>query len=127
MANTFRNAALSRLFCAGTAILLASTLACGGGGSSTPTTPVTPPAPATNTVSGAAAKGIIQNGSVTVYELVKGSWSNIGTGTTDTTGSYTLTATGYQGGVVKIAITSGSGNKMVWDGPNGNTVVEALP
>jgi hypothetical protein len=118
MANPFRSSALSRLFGAGTALLLALTLACGGGGGGSTTN--IPPAPSTNAISGAAAKGIIQNGAVTAYELVGGGWAQIGTATTDTTGAYSLTATGYKGGVVKVTITAGSGSRMVWDGPTGN-------
>ena len=58
--------------------------ACGGsgGGSSTPST--------STALSGVAAKGVIQPGIVTAYELVDGAWVARGSATTNDSGQYSL-------------------------------------
>lgn len=121
----------TRLRGAGPALALCTILACGGGGgsSSNKTTDTTPNP--SSTVAGAAAKGIIRNGTVNAYELVKGAWTLRGTASTDHDGAYSLTTAGYAGGPARLTLTWASGSTMVWDGATGNGhtfgVEEPLP
>ena len=85
--------------------------ACGGGGSSS-----TQLAPVTKTsLSGVAAKGVIQGGEVTAYELTSSGWVARGTATTNAKGEYQLSMTDYAGGVVKLEIKAGNTSTMKCD------------
>ena len=101
------------------AVAISSALltACGGGGGggsgSTSSTP------ATYSVSGTAAKGIIQHGIVTAKEYVGTNWNTVGTSTTDENGDYSLLLSGYAGGILKIEITAGANTTMKCDGSSG--------
>lgn len=86
--------------------------ACGGGSSSTTPTP-TPVAK--TSLSGVAAKGVIQGGEVTAYELTSSGWVVRGTATTNAKGEYQLSMTGYAGGVVKLEIKAGTTSTMKCD------------
>jgi hypothetical protein len=100
-----------------TAFTLVVGLGCsGGGGSSTSN----PPQPGTSlAVSGSAGLGTVQQGVVMAYEWKGGTWTQEGQGTTDATGQYSLSLSGYAGGSVKVALTGGSATQMVWNGPTG--------
>ncbi|MDD2343607.1 MAG: hypothetical protein PHV54_12065 [Tolumonas sp.] len=94
------------------AVAISSALltACGGGGGSS-----TSATPTTYTVSGTAAKGIIQHGIVTAKEYVNQNWSTVGSATTDDQGNYTLALTNYSGGPLKIEITADANTTMKCD------------
>jgi hypothetical protein len=85
--------------------------ACGGGSSSTDSSP----SPSSYSVSGTAAKGIIQGGIVTADEYVGSDWENVGNTKTDTNGKYSLTLSGYTGGPLRITITADSSTTMKCD------------
>jgi len=89
--------------------------ACGGGGGSSSSSST----PSTYTVSGTAAKGVIQKGIVTAKEYVNGTWNTVGTSLTDDNGDYSLLLSGYAGGILKIEITAGSNTTMKCDGSSG--------
>lgn len=79
----------------------------------------TPPAEITNsTLSGTAAKGIIQNGQIKAIEL-KSDGSNlaeVGSTTTDDKGHYELKLDdNYQGGIVRMLVSAGPTTKMKCD------------
>ncbi|HHJ19116.1 MAG TPA: hypothetical protein ENJ84_04705 [Gammaproteobacteria bacterium] len=106
------------------AIAIATSLAltaCGGNGNSDdPDDPDDPADPtATNrTVSGIAAKGIIQKGLVTAVELnVDGTDAKtVGTTTTDNEGKYQLKLnSNYLGGPIKVTVSSQPGTTMICD------------
>ena len=86
----------------------------GGGGSSNNSS-----TPSTYTVSGTAAKGVIQKGIVTAKEYVNGAWNTVGASLTDDNGDYSLLLSGYAGGVLKIEITAGTNTTMKCDGSSG--------
>jgi|GEM_PF-5232303 hypothetical protein len=94
------------------AVAISSALltACGGGGGSS-----TSSTPTTYSVSGTAAKGIIQHGIVTAKEYVNKNWATVGSTTTDDQGNYSLTLTNYSGGPLKIEITAGTNTTMKCD------------
>lgn len=83
--------------------------ACGGsgGGSSAPST--------STPLSGVAAKGVIQQGIVTAYELVDGAWVARGTAETNDSGQYSLNLVNYKNGVVKLVLSAGANTKMKCD------------
>lgn len=83
--------------------------ACGGsgGGSSTPST--------STALSGVAAKGVIQQGIVTAYELVDGAWVERGSATTNDSGQYSLNLVNYKNGIVKLVLSAGANTKMKCD------------
>lgn len=93
--------------------------ACGGGGSSSSSSSSSSSTTSTYTVSGTAAKGVIQKGIVTAKEYVNGAWSTVGASLTDDNGDYSLTLAGYTGGVLKIEITAGANTTMKCDGSSG--------
>ncbi|RCL85790.1 hypothetical protein [Hyphomonas sp.] len=106
------------------AVLLA---ACGGGGGSGGSDPAPPPAPPAPSginfeLEGTATKGVILGGTVRVLDANDAS-VEIATGTTTTfDGSFDLSvlgSTGFEGQVVKIVVTGGSGAVMVCDAPSG--------
>ncbi|MGL4207150.1 MAG: hypothetical protein ACRCRW_13655, partial [Aeromonadaceae bacterium] len=97
-----------------TAITSALLLTACGGGSDSSSTPQTKPASSTS-LSGVAAKGVIQGGNVTAYELTSSGWVLRGTATTSAKGEYQLSMTGYSGGVVKLEIKAGSTSTMKCD------------
>jgi Viral BACON domain len=118
-----RYAGLTALACA---VLLA---ACGGGGGSggsdpAPAPPPAPPAPSgiSFELEGTATKGVILGGTVRVLDA-NDITVEIATGTTTTfDGSFDLSvlgSTGFEGQVVKIVVTGGSGAVMVCDAPSG--------
>lgn len=80
--------------------------ACGGsgGGSSSSTA-----------LSGVAAKGVIQQGIVTAYELVEGAWVARGTAETNDSGQYSLNLVNYKNGVVKLVLSAGANTRMKCD------------
>lgn len=83
--------------------------ACGGsgGGSSTPST--------STALSGVAAKGVIQQGIVTAYELVDGAWVERGSATTNDSGQYSLNLVNYKNGIVKLVLSAGTDTRMKCD------------
>ena len=83
--------------------------ACGGsgGGSSTPST--------STALSGVAAKGVIQQGIVTAYELVEGEWVARGSATTNDSGQYSLNLVNYKNGIVKLELSAGANTRMKCD------------
>ena len=93
--------------------------ACGGGGSSSSSSSSSSSTASTYTISGTAAKGIIQKGIVTTKEYVGGTWTTVGSTLTDDNGDYTLSLSGYAGGVLKIEITAGANTTMKCDGSSG--------
>lgn len=84
--------------------------ACGGSGGSSSSTQDTATA-----ISGGAAKGVIQQGIVTAYELVAGVWVVRGSTTTDDGGQYSLSLKNYNDGIVKLVITADSNTRMKCD------------
>ena len=99
------------------AVAIASALtltACGGSGDNARIDPV-----ATNrTVSGTAAKGIIQHGLVTAVELNANGTAarTVGTTTTDTKGKYQLKLnSNYRGGPLRVTVASQPGTTMICD------------
>lgn len=90
--------------------------ACGGsgGGSSTPST--------STALSGVAAKGVIQQGIVTAYELVDGAWVARGTAETNDSGQYSLNLVNYKNGIVKLVLSAGANTRMKCDLTNCNGV-----
>ena len=95
------------------AISTALTACGGGGGSSSSSTPTS------YSVSGTAAKGIIQHGIVTAEEYVGSDWKTVGNTTTDANGKYALTLSGYAGGPLRIKITADSSTTMKCDDVSG--------
>lgn len=95
------------------AISTALTACGGGGGSSSSSTPTS------YSVSGTAAKGIIQHGIVTAEEYVGSDWKAVGNTTTDANGKYALTLSGYAGGPLRIKITADSSTTMKCDDVSG--------
>ncbi len=93
--------------------------ACGGGDSSSSSSSSSSSTASTYTISGTAAKGIIQKGIVTAKEYVGGTWTTVGSTLTDDNGDYTLSLSGYAGGVLKIEITAGANTTMKCDGSSG--------
>ena len=85
--------------------------ACGGSGGSSSSGSQS----AAKAISGVAAKGVIQQGIVTAYELVAGNWVSRGSATTDESGQYTLNLTDYQNGIVKLVLSAGSNTRMKCD------------
>ena len=85
--------------------------ACGGSGGSSSSSSQS----AAKAISGVAAKGVIQQGIVTAYELVAGNWVSRGSATTDESGQYTLNLTDYQNGIVKLVLSAGSNTRMKCD------------
>ena len=85
--------------------------ACGGSGGSSSSSSQS----AAKAISGVAAKGVIQQGIVTAYELVAGKWVSRGSATTDESGHYTLNLTDYQNGIVKLVLSAGSNTRMKCD------------
>lgn len=96
------------------AISTALTACGGGGGSSSSDSPSS-----SYTVSGTAAKGIIQKGIVTAEEYVGTDWKAVGNTTTDDNGKYTLALSGYTGGPLRIKITADSSTTMKCDDASG--------
>ncbi|PVZ72283.1 hypothetical protein [Pelagibaculum spongiae] len=87
---------------------------CGGGGSSTPTTP--PVATQAGEISGVAAKGIIQKATVTAYEYQGAAEpKKIGEAVTDDKGQYSIEYKNYTGGVVKLVLKAGTETTMKCD------------
>lgn len=84
--------------------------ACGGSGGSSSSSQTSATA-----ISGVAAKGVIQQGIVTAYELVAGAWVSRGSTTTDDSGQYSLSLTDYQNGIVKLVLSAGSNTRMKCD------------
>ena len=111
------------------ALAMVSLAACGGGGggsSSPPPTQSPPPSPpppvgASFSLEGAAIKGLILGGVVTVTDPTDD--SEILTGTTSTTdGSFDLTiptSAGFTGGFVRVTVTGGSDARMICDAASG--------
>lgn len=101
------------------ATTLTITAGCGGGSSSGGSTPAT----TTNaTLTGTAAKGIIQYGVVTAVELNANGTDGavVGTAKTDAKGQYSLTlGDNYTGGVVRLRISAETGTKMKCDAFDG--------
>ena len=85
--------------------------ACGGSGGSSSSGSQS----AAKAISGVAAKGVIQQGIVTAYELVAGNWVARGSATTDESGNYTLNLTDYQNGIVKLVLSAGANTRMKCD------------
>ncbi len=99
-------------------LALAASLITGCSGSSTDNTPAaTPPSYANIELSGTAAKGIIQQGSISAHELnSRGELiATVGEATTDADGSYTLTLENYRGGPLLLTLTSGPETTMKCD------------
>ena len=95
------------------ASILATTIGCGGGGSSKGSSGTTPTSPAT--LSGKASKGVIQSGLVTAYELNASGTQvrSVGTATTGSDGSYSLTLDStYAGGPIQLIISATSATTM---------------
>lgn len=86
--------------------------ACGGGGGGDSTI--------SSSISGTASKGIIINGIVKAYKIENGliSTTEIAEGTTDATGAYSLTITGYDG-PVHIEVSAGASSTMKCDAASG--------
>lgn len=96
-------------------LAVASALALSGcGGSSSDSSD-----PTTYSLSGTSAKGIIKYGVVTVEELVNDEWTEVGSGSTDENGDYSLDLSGYQNGVVKLTITASTETTMICDDTGG--------
>ncbi|PKH01239.1 hypothetical protein CXF72_17650 [Psychromonas sp. MB-3u-54] len=94
---------------------LAALTGCGGSSDTTTDTQSV-------SLSGTAAKGIIQNGVVTATELSStgAELGVVGTATTDAKGHYQLTLNDtYQGGVVQLTLTAGLDTKMICDATEG--------
>jgi|GEM_PF-6929570 len=91
--------------------------ACGGGGGGGPKTP----APAVNTVSGSATKGVIANGKVDAYAIRNNTVERsqaIASTSTDAAGKYSLNISNYNG-PVSVEITPQAGTTMLCDVPTG--------
>lgn len=88
---------MNNIKCILTIISLFILAACGGGGSSETVTP-----PGGTVIKGVASKGIITNGTVTVYALsVDGSkGAKLGTSSTDGSGAYNISIGSYTGPVI---------------------------
>lgn len=80
----------------------------GGGGGSTSTCTST-------ALSGVAAKGVIQQGVVTAYELVDGAWVERGSAATDDSGQYSLNLVNYKNGIVKLVLSATANTRMKCD------------
>ncbi len=81
-----------------------------------------PDVPSSTTLSGTAAKGIIQQGIVTATELAADGIEIgvVGTAITDDSGRYTLELTdAYQDGVVRLTISAGENTTMKCDATTG--------
>lgn len=106
-------------------IALAMTGCGGGGGGAAPAPGTTPPEDTSVkgvTFSGAAAKGIIKNGSVTAIEVNSNGTEigPVGTATTAADGTYTIALTDdYQGGPIKVRVTKTANTEMKCDVPAG--------
>ena len=80
----------------------------GGGGGSTSTCTST-------ALSGVAAKGVIQQGVVTAYELLDGAWVERGSAITDDSGQYSLNLVNYKNGIVKLVLSATANTRMKCD------------
>ena len=104
------------------AAIAVSVAACGGGSSSGGGGADTPESTANATLSGTAAKGIIQAGIVTAVELNSdgSDHAEVGTAITDAKGRYELTlGDNYTGGVVRLRISADAATKMKCDAFDG--------
>jgi hypothetical protein len=115
----FKKAALALAVVSSITLVGCSNSSSSGGGEKTPNT-------STQTVSGAAVKGVLKNAKVTVYELdASGSRiGEVGAATTNNIGEYEAELSGtYQGGLLEIEVTAIPGQtQMVCDASTCDTV-----
>src|SRR4051812_2902292 len=97
------------VFLAATLFVLASLTSCGGGGGGGDSSPPTNPIIVTGVATGTVVDGPISGATVQVFDFTGNQLGRLlGSGTTDPTGSYTITLTPPPSGPVKIFASGGT-------------------